>query len=191
MAILFGKKNSRPGLSWDALLKKTGVELELLTDYDQHLFIEKGMRGGISMVSKRYAKANNPTGEGYDSSKPKSHILYLDANNLYGWAMSQPLPTGSFRWVDDDAGLAETIADHPADSREGYILEVDLEYPEELHETHNAYPLASERMVARSTSTASQALGPRSKSWSQISATRAATCFITAICSSTCIWASA
>ena len=135
-----------PGLSWDALLKKTGVELELLTDYDQHLFIEKGMRGGISMVSKRYAKANNPMVEGYDSSKPKSHILYLDANNLYGWAMSQPLPTGSFRWVD---GLAKTIADHPADSREGYILEVDLEYPEELHETHNAYPLAPERMVVR------------------------------------------
>ena len=82
-----------PGLSWDALLKKTGVELELLTDYDQHLFTEKGMWGGISMVSKRYAKANNPMVEGYDSSKPKSHILYLDANNLYGWAMSQPLPT--------------------------------------------------------------------------------------------------
>ena len=101
------------------------------------------------MVSKRYAKANNPMVEGYDSSKPKSHILYLDANNLYGWAMSQPLPTGSFRWVDHEAGLAETIADHPADSPEGYILEVDLEYPEELHETHNAYPLAPERMVVR------------------------------------------
>ena len=107
------------------------------------------MRGGISMVSKRYAKANNPMVEGYDSSKPKSHILYLDANNLYGWAMSQPLPTGSFRWVDDEAALAKTIADHPADSPEGYILEVDLEYPEELHETHNAYPLAPERMVVR------------------------------------------
>ena len=90
--------------------------------------------------------------EGYDFSKPKSHILYLDANNLYGWAMSQPLPTGSFRWADDAAELnrlAETIADHPADSQEGYILEVDLEYPEELHETHNAYPLAPERMVVR------------------------------------------
>ena len=86
-----------PGLSWDALLKKTRVELELLTDYDQHLFIEKGMRVGISMASKRHAKANNPLVHGYDPEKPSSHILYLDANNLYGWAMSQSLPTGAFR----------------------------------------------------------------------------------------------
>ena len=87
-----------PGLSWDALLKKTNVEfdLELLTDYDQHLFIEKGMRGGISMVPKRYARANNPRVESYDSSKPTMHILYLDANNINGWAMSRLLPTGSF-----------------------------------------------------------------------------------------------
>ena len=140
-----------PGLSWDALLKKTGVELELLTDYDQHLFIEKGMRGGISMVSKRYAKANNHLIEGYNSSKPNTHILYLDANNLYGWAMSQPLPTGDFQWVGDCAltQLAKTITEHPADSRKGFILEVDLEYPGELHAAHNAYPLAPERMVVK------------------------------------------
>ena len=124
-----------PGLSWDALLKKTGVELELLTDYDQHLFIEKGLRGGISMVSRRYAEANNPMVEG------------LDANNLYGWAMSQPLPVRDFRWVEDCEQLAGTIVEHPTDDPEGYILEVDLEYPEELHDTHNAYPLAPERMV--------------------------------------------
>ena len=138
-----------PGLSWDALLKKTGVELELLTDYDQHLFIEKGMRGGISMVSKRHARANNPAVEGYDSEKPNSHILYLDANNLYGWAMSQPLPTGGFRWVEDCDGLVGTIKDQPAEGPEGFILEVDLEYPQELHDRHNAYPLAPERMVVQ------------------------------------------
>ena len=73
-----------PGLSWNALLKKTGVELELLTDYNQHHFMERGLRGGISMVSKRHAKANNPLVEGYDPEKPSSHVLYLDANNLYG-----------------------------------------------------------------------------------------------------------
>ena len=128
-----------PGLSWDALLKKTGVELELLTDYDQHLLIERGMRGGISMVSKRHAKANNPLVDG--------HILYLDANNLNGWAMSQPLPTGAFRWEDDCEQLTKTIANHPADDPEGFILEVDLEYPDDLHNAHNAYPLAPERMV--------------------------------------------
>ena len=130
------------GLSWDALLKKMGVELELLTDYDMHLFIEKGIRGGISMVSKCHARANNPRVEGYYPAKSKSHIMYLDANNLYGWAMSQALPTGAFRWVEGCNRLAASIADHPANSLEGYILEVDLEYPTELHDAHNAYPLA-------------------------------------------------
>ena len=138
-----------PGLSWDALLKKTGVELELLTDYDQHLFVEKGMRGGISMVSKRHAKANNPLVDGYDPEKPSSHILYLDANNLYGWAMSRYPPTGGFRWVDDSQQLLKTIAEQPADGPEGFILVVDLEYPEDLHNAHNAYPLAPERMVVQ------------------------------------------
>lgn len=128
--------------------KKTGVELELLTDYDQHLFVEKGMRGGISMVSKRYAKANNSQVEDYDPEKPSSHILYLDANNLYGWAMSQALPIRDFQWVDV-SGLAETIAELPADNEEGYILEVDMEYPAELHKAHNAYPLAPERLVVK------------------------------------------
>ena len=103
------------GLSWDSLLKKTGVELILLMDYDQHLFIEKGLRGDISMVSKCLTKANNPHVEGYDSRKPHSHILYLDANNLYGWAMSQPLPSGGFEWVEDCRQLAGSIADHLAD----------------------------------------------------------------------------
>ena len=138
-----------PGLSWDALLKTTGVELELLTGYDQHLFIEKGVRGGISMVSKRHAKANNPLVDGYDPEKPSSHIPYLDANNHYGWAMSQPFHTGAFRWAEDCEQLAKTIADHPADDPEGFILEVDLEYPEDLHNAHNAYPLATERMVVQ------------------------------------------
>ncbi|GFS10029.1 hypothetical protein ElyMa_006636600 [Elysia marginata] len=141
--------SSDPGLSWDALLKKTEVKLELLTDYDQHLFIEKGLRGGISMVSKRHARANNPAIEGYNPQKPNTSILYLDANNLYGWAMSQHLPTGEFRWVEDCNKIASEIADHPPDAAEGYILEVDLDYPQELHETHNAYPLAPERLVVQ------------------------------------------
>ena len=144
-----GHYYTSPGLSWDALLKKTGVELELLTDYDQHLFMEKGLRGGISMVSKRYARANNPRVAGYNPSRPNSHIHYLDANNLYGWAMSQALPTGGFGWVEDCQSLEGPIAEHPVDSPEGYILEVDLEYPKKLHKAHNAYPLAPERMVVK------------------------------------------
>ena len=135
---------SSPGLSWDALLKSMGVELELLTDYDMHLFIEKGLRGGISMVSKRFTKANNPMVEGYHPDKPTTYIMYLDANNLYGWAMSQALPTGGFEWTDPPS--TQELIDHPSDADKGYILEVNLEYPEELHDVHNDYPLAPERL---------------------------------------------
>ena len=119
-----------PGLSWDALLKKTGIVLELLTDYDKHLFVEKGLRGGISMVSKRYAKANNKYLKDYNPDKPSNYIMYLDANNLYGWAMSQCLPVSNFEWVEDLDYLKRIIYDHPEDSDKGYMLEVDLEYPE-------------------------------------------------------------
>jgi len=87
-----------PGLSWDALLKKTRVELELLTDYEMHLFVERGMRGGICMAGKRYTKANSPYVAGFDPSKPTKYIPYEDANNLYGWTMSKPLPIRDFKW---------------------------------------------------------------------------------------------
>ncbi|KAF4528164.1 hypothetical protein B566_EDAN016733 [Ephemera danica] len=80
------------GLAWDAALKYTDVTLELLTDYDMHMMLERGIRGGITQCCKRYAKANNPLVEGYDSAKENSFILYLDSNNLYGYSMSQSLP---------------------------------------------------------------------------------------------------
>ena len=101
------------------------------------------------MVSKRHAEANNPLLEGYNPEKPSSHNKYLDANNLYGLAMSQPLPTGVFRWEEDCERLARTIADHPADDPEGFMFEVDLEYPEKLQKVHNAFPLAPERMIVQ------------------------------------------
>ena len=135
---------SAPGLSWDALLKKTGVELELLTDLDMHLFIERGMRGGISMASKRYAKANNPLVEGYDPNQPTNYITYLDANNLYGWAMSFPLPKSGFHWKRV-MPTEEQIMKMKWNSKKGWILEVDLEYPAHLHYAHNDYPLAPEK----------------------------------------------
>ena len=119
------------------------MQLELLTDIDMHLFVEKGLRGGISMVSKRFAKANNPQCPEYDSTKPNKWIMYLDANNLYGWAMNQLLPVGGFQWVSPE--LAEVLAT-PDDGPEGYITEVDLEYPENLHDSHSDYPLAPEAM---------------------------------------------
>jgi hypothetical protein len=132
-----------PGMSWDALLKKTRINLELLTDIDMHLFFEKGLRGGISMVSHRQAKANNPQVEGHDPEKPTSWIKYDDANNLYGWAMNQMLPVGGFEWVNPQIDEVLTTQD---DAPEGYVLEVDLEYPEHLHDSHSDYPLAPEAM---------------------------------------------
>ena len=90
-----------PGLAWQAALKMTGVHLELLTDIDMHLFIEQGLRGGISTITHRHAKANNKDVPDYDPSQPSSHVTYLDANNLYGWAMSQALPVDGFRWLED------------------------------------------------------------------------------------------
>ena len=133
-----------PGLSWDALLKKTGVELELLTDLDMHLFIERGLRGGITMVGKRYAKANNPQVEGYNPAEPTNYITYLDANNLYGWAMSLPLPKSGFHWKRVMPTKEEIVKKRP-NVKKGWILEVDLEYPEELHDVHNDYPPAPEK----------------------------------------------
>ena len=92
-----------PSLAWDALLKKTGQKLELLTDLDKYLFVEAKIRGGISTCgSMRYAKTNDPYLEDYDDKKPKSYVMYEDMNNLYGWAMSQKLPTCVFEWVTSD-----------------------------------------------------------------------------------------
>ena len=89
-----------PGLAWDACLKETKQDLELLKDYDMLMMFERGIRGGITHISKRYAEANNKYMKGYDENKPSTYIQYLDADNLYGWAMSQKLPTDGFRWID-------------------------------------------------------------------------------------------
>ena len=132
-----------PGYSWDALLKFTRVSLELLTDSNMYLFVEKGLRGGISMVSHRHAIANNQYMQNFDPSQPDSYLLYLDSNNLYGWAMSQPMPTGGFQWIDYTDQILET----PADADHGFILEVDLDYPTSLHQQHNDYPLAPEKLT--------------------------------------------
>ena len=88
-----------PGLSWDACLRKCGITLELVSDPDMHLMIEKGIRGGISTITHRHAKANNKYLKDFDPTKESSYVVYLDANNLYGWAMSQYLPTSEFRWL--------------------------------------------------------------------------------------------
>ena len=133
-----------PGLSWDAMLKMTDVQLELITDIDMFQFIEKGMRGGISYIANRYGEANNKYMKKYNNNEPSKYILYLDANNLYGWAMSQYLPTGGFRWMTKQQIDNINLDKYKEDSNEGLILEVDLEYPEELHNLHNDYPYSEQ-----------------------------------------------
>ncbi|XP_077260494.1 uncharacterized protein LOC143896465 [Temnothorax americanus] len=132
-----------PGFTWDAMLKHTGINFELLTDIDMVMFIERGIRGGLSQCSGRYAQANNRYMQSYDTSKPSSYLMYFDVNNLYGWAMCQPLPYADFRWVEDVSNFEfSAIA---LDSPTGYILEVDLEYPQNKHDAHADLPFCPTR----------------------------------------------
>ena len=127
------------GLAWDAALKVTEVKVELLSDIDMLLMVEKDIRGGVSMISTRYGKANNKyMGNQFDDKQPSKYIADLDANNLYGWAMSKCLPTHGFEWMEVNE----------LENWENYscILEVDLEYPWSLHDLHNDYPLAPEHI---------------------------------------------
>ena len=137
---------SGSGLSWDAMLKMTKVELEKISNADIHLFIEKGMTGGISYVNKRYSKANNKYCPDYDKTKPEKHIAYIDMNNLYGGAMSEYLPCGGFKWVKTTNETINRILNKSDNSLHGYFLEVDLEYPENLHDFHKDYPMAPEKI---------------------------------------------
>ena len=125
-----------PDLSWDAALKITKVQLELLSDSDMLLMIESGIRGGISTTSHCHVKVNNEyMGAEFDPTKDSKFISYLDANHLYGWAMSKKLSTSGFKWMTDDE-----LDDWKHLS---YSLEVDLEYPEDLHDLHKIILLLS------------------------------------------------
>ena len=144
-----------PGLAWKACLKKTGVKLELLTNPDMLLMFEHGIRGGITQAVHRYAKANNKyMGERFNPQEKSSFLQYLDVNNPYGWAMSQPLPTGGFRWVSigvehpasGDPNEIDELTEQARCTDKGYLLEVEIRYPKELHDSHNDLPFMCEKM---------------------------------------------
>ena len=134
-----------PGFAWDAMLKKTGVELELLPDKDMHLLLQNP-NGGISMVTHRHAIANNKYFPGYDPSKRSTYLMYFDANSLYSGAMTRYLPISNFRWLTEQEWNEINWENLSDESEVGYIAEVDLEYPKEYHDRDNHSPLAPERM---------------------------------------------
>ena len=140
-----------PGLAWDACLKLTSVKLELLSDEDMLLMFEQGIRGGISMISNRYGEANNKyMRKGFNKNKPSKYLMYLDANNLYGCAMSEKLPTHGFKWLlDSEIGKLFNNQVVQVWEKIPCILEVDLEYPENLHDLHNDYPFCTERVKCK------------------------------------------
>ncbi|KYN27849.1 hypothetical protein ALC57_02745 [Trachymyrmex cornetzi] len=128
-----------PGYTLDAMLKYTGIRFELLTDIDMVMFVERGVRGGLSQCSHRYAQANNKyNASSYDPSEPSTYLMYFDMNNLYGWAMSESFPYGEFQWVDDIERF--DVMSVSSDSVIGYILEVDLAYPQSVHDAHVDLP---------------------------------------------------
>ena len=138
---------SLPGLAWQACLKKTNIKLELLTDYDMLLMVEKGIRGGICHSIQRHAKANNKYMENYNKNEESSYIQYLDANTLYGWAMSQKLPVNNFKWVEDTSKINEEFTKNfNQNNKKGYILKVDVKYPKRLHDSHSDLPFLLRRM---------------------------------------------
>ena len=146
-----------PSLSFNAALKRTKVELRLLTDLDMIHFFQRGIRGGLSYICKRRSQANVSTmGEAFDPSKPTQEILYVDANNLYGYAMSEPMPTGNFKWMSpeeflttepQDLGSFQDTLNRLKQSPVNYVLEVDALVPDELHDYMSDFPFLPENMI--------------------------------------------
>ena len=121
------------------MLKMAGTKLELISNIDMHLFIEKGMRGGISYIAKKHSKANNKYMKSYDENKPSKYIMYLGTNNLYGWAMRYLLYCG-FKWLSQKEICKFCLNSTGKNRTDGFILEAEVEYSDQLHELHNDYP---------------------------------------------------
>ena len=154
-----------PGLAWQALLKtavgycehkkrRKKCELcpdefrpELLTNLDMLLMVEKGIRGGITQAVKHYVRANNKYKKGlYNPDELNIYLQYVDANNLYVWEMINNLPTHGFKWKNREDFTPEKIDGLVKKDKRGYLLEVDVKYPKELHKNHNELPFLAEKM---------------------------------------------
>ena len=132
-----------PVLSWDPMLNMKKAELEPTLDAGIYVFFEKVVTGRVSYISKRYSKVNNKHLKCYDPKQESKLIIHLEANNLYGYATSKFLPTNGFKWIDPKDFDSNKYS---SNSSKGCVLEVDLEYPKELCELHNDYPLAPDKI---------------------------------------------
>ena len=138
---------SSPELSWQAVLKKTKVKLDLLTDIYMLLMVKKVIRGGICHTIYRYAKANDKYKKDYDKNKESSYLQYWDVGNLYEWAMSQKLPVNNFEWLKDTSQFNEDFIKNYNEKSDGrYFVEVDVQYTEKLYELYNDLPFLPKRM---------------------------------------------
>ena len=132
---------STPGLAMEACLKMTDIKLKLLADIDTVLKFEKGLRGGISQAIHRRAKAYDKYMSDYDSQQLSSFLMYLDANNLYGWAMCKKLPYGGFMWAKNlNKYTSDFIKNYDENSNLGYLLKVGIKFPKHLHKLHRDLP---------------------------------------------------
>ena len=141
---------SLPGFSWQAnlRLRKKQKPIELMTDINMHLMIENSLRGGVSVVLQRYAKSNVPNTESYDPLKENEFIVYLDKNNLYGSGLMQKLPLSDFAWCSDNEirYVERNLLQLDPNDEIGYILDVDLQYSDQIHDLTNDMPLAAEKI---------------------------------------------
>ena len=138
---------SAPGLSCDAILKMIKTEIEIISGLDMYIFFKKGTRGGISCIFNRYSKVNNKYLKSYNPKQESKHIIYLDANNLYGYAMWKLLPISRFKWIDPKQFH---LNKYTTNSSKGCVPEVDFEYPKDLQELHNDYSLAPDNIEIKS-----------------------------------------
>ena len=134
---------SATAVSWDAMLNMTKAELELIPDPDMYIFFGKGTRGHVSYISNRHSKANNKYLKPYDWKQESKHVIYLDANDLYGYVVSKFLSTSGFKWLDPKEF---DLNKDTINNSKGCVLEVDLEYSKDLRKLHSDYPVAPDKI---------------------------------------------